>query len=389
MPSAEKNLRNPRVVADDAPGGANYRNEILDECRRAGLTLAGVAPAVELTRAREQIHARIESGLTNGMRFTFFRPDKSTSPHLLVEGARSIVVGALSYAHGEVADPGSPSARVARYAWVDHTGQLKSALSQVAQRLRRDGHRATVFADDNAVVDREVAWMAGLGWYGKNANLITPGSGSMHVLGCIVTTAHLPASIPVDDGCGHCSRCLPACPTGAITAPGVIDARRCLSWLLQKPGVFPREHREALADRIYGCDDCQTACPFNRRASGAVPDGATTHLGVLEALDADDSWLDAVTDRWWVHERDLTWVRRNLLIVLANTADPGDSAVRHTLTRYLAHESDVLRSHAVWAAARLGLDLLLAPAADDLSPLVSDEMSHLPTLRDDLAGRVS
>ena len=386
MPSAEKNLRNPRVVADDAPGGAAYRDEILDECRRAGIAIAGVAPATTLTRAREQIHDRIERGLTNGMRFTFFRPEKSTEPHRLVEGARSIVVAGMSYAHGEPMAPGGAAARVARYAWVDHTGHLKSALAQVAQRLRRDGHRATVFADDNAVVDREVAWLAGLGWYGKNANLITPGAGSMHVLGCIVTTADLPRSIPVNDGCGTCSRCLPACPTDAIVAPGVIDARRCLSWLLQKPGVFAHEFRVALGDRIYGCDDCQTACPFNRRASGATPDGATTHLGVVEALAASDSWLDAATDRWWVHERDLTWVRRNLLIVLANTGDPRDAAVEETVVRYLSHEREELRAHAVWAAARLGFTGHLAAVTDDPSAMVHDEMARLPTLRDDLRG---
>ena len=389
MPSAERNRRNPRVVADDAPGGAAYRDEILAECRHAGLTLAGVAPATTLTRAREQIDDRIGRGLTNGMRFTFFRPERSTEPQHLVEGARSIVVAALSYAHGEPDEPVGTTARVARYQWVDHTGQLKAALTQVAKRLRRDGHRATVFADDNAVVDREVAWLAGLGWYGKNANLITPGAGSMHVLGCIVTTADLPRSIPVDDGCGACSRCLPACPTGAIVEPGVIDARRCLSWLLQKPGVFPHEHRVALGDRIYGCDDCQTACPFNRRASGAPPEGSTTHLDVIDALSADDARLDAVTDRWWVHERDLTWVRRNLLIILANTADPSDPATVSAVARHLAHDREELRAHAVWAASRLGLDHLLDMVAGDPSQMVRDEMSRLPVLRDDLAGRVS
>lgn len=389
MPSAEKNLRNPRVVADDAPGGAAYRNEILDECRRAGVAIAGVAPAAALTRAREQIHDRIDRGMTNGMRFTFFRPEKSTEPHRLVEGARSIVVAGVSYAHGEPTTPGGAAARIARYAWVDHTGHLKAALGQVAQRLRRDGHRATVFADDNAVVDREVAWLAGLGWFGKNANLITPGAGSMHVLGCIVTTADLPRSIPVDDGCGTCVRCVPACPTDAIVSPGVIDARRCLSWLLQKPGVFAHEFRSALGDRIYGCDDCQTACPFNRRATAVAPVDAVTHLDAVEALAADDSWLDAVTDRWWVHERDLTWVRRNLLIVLGNTGDPRDPEVVSTVVRHLGHEREELRAHAVWAAARLGLDGLLATVTDDPSPMVRDEMTRLPTLRDDLIGRTS
>ncbi len=389
MPSAERNLRNPRVVADDAPGGPAYKEAILAECRAAGLVVAGVAPAVALTRARHQIDDRIARGLVNGMRFTFLHPDRSTSPHELVRGARSIVVGALSYAHAAPSADHPESARIARYAWVDHNGALKAALTHVAARLRRDGHRATVFADDNAVVDREVAWLAGLGWYGKNANIITPGVGSMHVLGCIVTTADLPASVPVDDGCGTCSRCVPACPTDAIVAPGVIDARRCLSWLLQKPGVFAPEYRVALGDRIYGCDDCQTVCPFNRKQSTVLPAGAVTHLDVVDALALDDAALDAVCDRWWVHERDVTWVRRNLLIVLGNVADPTKPAVVETVVRYLSHEREELRAHAVWTAARLGLGHLLSAVSGDSSAMVCDELARLPTLRDDLSGLVS
>ncbi|MEY2967193.1 MAG: tRNA epoxyqueuosine(34) reductase QueG [Actinomycetota bacterium] len=386
MPSAERNLRNPRVVAADAPGGARYRDLILDECRAAGLVAAGVAPAATLARAREQIQDRLDRGLTNGMKFTFLHPERSTEPHLLVRDARSIIVGAMSYAHDDIDVPEHHAARVARYAWVDHNGALKAALTTVAKRLRADGHRATVFADDNAVVDREVAWLAGLGWYGKNANIITPGAGSMHVLGCVVTTADLPRSIPVADGCGSCSRCLPACPTGAIVAPGVIDAHRCLSWLLQKPGVFDRDHRVALGARIYGCDDCQTACPFNRKATASPPVGAVTHLDVVDALASDDATLDAVTDRWWVHERDMVWVRRNLLIVLGNIGDPTDARVSATLVRHLGETHEVLRAHAVWAAARLGLGSLLNVVWNDPSTVVRDELAHLPTLRDDLSG---
>ena len=123
-------------------------------------------------------------------------------------------------------------------------------------------------ADDNALVDREAAYRAGLGWYGKNANLLLPGEGSWFVLGSVVTDA--PAAPPsrprrCADGCGTCTRCLDGCPTGAIVAPGVVDARRCLAWLLQVEGAFPREHRVALGDRLYGCDDCQEVCPPNRR----------------------------------------------------------------------------------------------------------------------------
>ena len=386
MPSADHVPKNPRVVAPDAPGGAAYREIVLGWCRDAGLDAAGVAPAVPLVRAREQIQDRIDRDLVNGMKFTFFRPDRSTRPDLLVEGARSIVVGARTYAHAE---PDSaiegPIARVARYAWVDHYGDLKRSLTQVAARLRRDGHRATVFADDNSIVDREIAHMAGLGWFGKNANLLVPGKGSMHVLGCLVTTAELPPSPLVDDGCGVCARCIPACPTGAIVAPGVIDATKCLSWLLQKPGVFDRRYRVALGARIYGCDDCQSACPVNKRESlAAPPTGASAHLDVLALLGSDDAALDAVSDRWWVHERDMSWVRRNLLIILGNTADPSDPRVTTVLAAHLSHRSPFVRAHAVWAAARLGLGGLAEHLGTDSDAVVSAEFDDLPALRDDL-----
>src|SRR5438105_6711215 len=137
----------------------------------------------------------------------------------------------------------------------------------MARRLEVDGWRARVLADDNALVDREAARRAGLGWYGKNANVLLPGAGSWFVLGSVVTDAPLPpADHEVPDGCGSCTRCLDGCPTGAIVAPGVVDARRCLAWLVQQPGSFPVELRAALGDRIYGCDDCQEVCPPNHRA---------------------------------------------------------------------------------------------------------------------------
>ena len=365
-----------------------------------------------LERAREQILDRHRRDLVNGMHFTYHRPERSTNVPALVEGARSVIVGARSYDLG--APPSGaghehPTARVARYAWVDHYGDLKASLTAVAGRLRRDGHRAVVFADDNSIVDRETAWLAGIGWFGKNANILVPGRGSLFVLGCVVTTADLPVADVVQDGCGTCSRCMPACPTGAIVAPGVIDGRRCLSWLLQKPGIFERAHRAALGDRIYGCDECQTSCPVNLKGtslnrwttdrtggeSEVVDDRPRTHPGleamasvdVLTLLDMDDTALEAVTDRWYVHQRDMTWVRRNLLIILGNTGKPSHGPTTATLARYASHDDPVLVAHALWSAARLGLAGIVeavrtGPHRTDSR--VAEELADLPALREDL-----
>jgi epoxyqueuosine reductase len=164
----------------------------------------------------------------------------------------------------------------------------------------------------------------------------------------------------------------------------VIDANRCLSWLLQKPGVFPVEFREALHDRIYGCDDCQTACPFTRRRSPvAAADGPVeSSIDILEMLSCDDATVMERVDRWYVHDRDAVWVRRNLLINLGNVADPADQRTVAALRDALADDRPVLRAHAVWAAARLGLRGLLP--ADDPDGMVRDELSRLPALRGDL-----
>jgi epoxyqueuosine reductase len=240
-----------------------------------------------------------------------------------------------------------------------------------------------VFADDNSIVDREVAHNAGIGWFGKNANILIPSAGSFFVIGCIVTTAELPIATPVDDSCGTCTRCIPACPTDAIVSPGVIDANRCLSWLLQKPGVFDRSHREALGNRIYGCDDCQTSCPHTQRWS--VPVTVRTKirpsLDVEFLLTADDATLMAECDGWYVHDRNPLWVRRNALIILGNTATP-TPAVAAIVAAYMNSDEPILRAHAVWVAARLGLSSLI-PVTDS-DEMVRDELAHLPTLRSDL-----
>ena len=257
-------------VDDSDPNSkSRYTDQLLSLGRNAGLDQVGVTSAAVLHRAREAINQRISQGLHNQMQFTFRNPERSTDPTKTLPSARSVIVGALSYSSSAVNTfPQTPekenkfSARIARYVWSDYYAQLRKLLGEIARQLVLDGHRAVVLADDNAIVDREVAYQAGIGWFGKNSNLLISGAGSYFVLGCVITTAELTfAEKQVEDGCGSCRRCIDNCPTNAIVAPGVVDANKCLAWLLQKPGVFDREYRVALGDRIYGCDDCQEVCP--------------------------------------------------------------------------------------------------------------------------------
>jgi epoxyqueuosine reductase len=317
----------------------------------AGLHAVGVATAEVQERARALLHERKAAGLSDGMAFTYRNPDRSTEIARTIPWARSLVVAACSYARPEVAPrPGRPAGAVARYARFDAYGPLRSGLRAVAAELKAAGHRAAVLADDNSLVDREVAWRAGLGWYGRNANLLIPGQGSFFVLGSVVTDADLPADRPVDDGCGSCRRCLDGCPTGAIVAPGVIDARRCLAWVAQRPGPIEVPLRAPFGTRVYGCDDCQDVCPPNlraeRRQEGGEAVPATVDL--IWLLEADDDEVLDACGRWYIHHRDPRWLRRNALVALGNHPSPTEAGL--AVLRGYAHGSDeLLAEHARWA----------------------------------------
>ena len=335
------------------------QEEVLEAGRGAGLAAVGVAGAEPFEGTRRNLLERKAAGLHGGMQFTYRNPERSTDPGRILSEAAALVVGALSYAQPAAPKPagGRPTARVARYATGDVYGELRSALGVMARLLTERGHRAVVVADDNALVDREAAYRAGLGHYGKNSNLLLEGAGSWFVLGSVVTDAPLrPTAERVGDGCGPCRRCLDGCPTGAIIDPGVVDARRCLAWLVQATGDFPEEFRAALGDRLYGCDDCQEVCPPNRGAGEAAQPGAQASVDVLDLLAATDEELLERHGRWYIPARDPRYLRRNALVVLGNTADGSDAAVPATLRRYLRHPDAMLARHAAWTAQRLGLD---------------------------------
>ena len=363
-----------------------YADDLCESGRRAGLDRVGIAPAKPFERARQAIEDRNRRGLADTMQFTFRNPRRSTTPTMTVPGARSIVVGAVAYYEDAPAPADSTVARVARYAWRDSYGRLRSALDVIASELKSVGHRAAVVADENSLVDREAAHLAGLGWYGKNANLLLPGAGSWFVLGGVITDAVLPTNSPVADGCGTCRRCLDHCPTGAIIEPGVIDAGRCLAWIIQKPGIVDIRLRTAIGDRIYGCDDCQEACPPSIRSSRGA---ALVGNDVFDSADRPDAFVDPValldmTDaeildrcgRWYIHDRDPRWIRRNALVVIGNVGTGTDQATRRVVAACIGSDDAVLRAHAVWAASRLGLEGLIP--ADDPDDDVRRELLSLP-----------
>lgn len=355
----------PTGNADIADGAALVRR-LSDVGHEHGLDAVGITSAEPLLDTRAALHERKDAGLHDTMAFTYKNPERSTDPRRALRNAASVVVGARSYRRADPAVP-DPAAhgRVARYSWIDHYAPLKAGLRAIGDVLRSEGYRTVVLADDNSMVDRAVAQRAGIGWIGKNANLLIPGRGSWFVLGSVVTDARLPATAePVADACGPCVRCLDGCPTGAIVAPGTVDARRCLAWLVQRPGVFPPEFREALGDRIYGCDDCQEVCPPNRvgdrrREPPPAEAGSQPWIHLLDLLRSTDAELLGAHGRFYLPERNTTTLRRNALLAIGNTGDGTDSAVRRQLEESLTHADPTVRGAAVWAVRRLGLDRAL------------------------------
>lgn len=369
---------------------AGADNMLLTQIRQiaadAGLDAVGVTGAAPFTQSRRAIDERKAAGLHAGMWFTYGRPERSTTPESILAGARSIVVCARTYD-----PPGTAAAArgtgqrgrgaVAAYVTNDAYGALRDGLDCICELLQRSGFAAVAVCDDNRLVDRAAAARAGLGWLGHNTMLLSAELGSWTVLGSVVTTAALPVSEQTQtDGCGTCHQCQSACPTGALDTAGVLDANRCLAWLVQAPGAFPPEHRIALGDRLYGCDDCQTVCPFNdpaaapkrsdalhrsrpvrlrSRRDGATRGGSVDVIGLLQMTDDE---LMTAFGHWYVPRRQPCYLRRNALIVLGNVGDPCSTAAEEVLRRSLSSPSDVVAAHAVWAARRLGREDLVAEA---------------------------
>lgn len=338
----------------------HYVAELLAVARAGGLDEVGVCTAKPFVRERQALVARKRAGLHAGMEFTFRNPERATDPGRTVRDAHSLLVGALGYRRRRAGAAGGLQADVASFAWRRIYDSIESALAPVVDRLRADGHRAMIATDDNYLVDRAAAVRAALGWYGKNANVLLPGRGSWYAFGAVITDAPLadrdPA--PVGDGCGPCTRCIEGCPTGAIVAPGVIDARRCLAWVLQAPGAIPVELRAAAGTRIYGCDDCQEVCPPNRRVEGQAPEQLAADVASVQVewvLTASDTALDARVGHWYVHERDFNLLRRNALVAVANAASTSieREGALELVRPFLTHMNPMLREHAEWAERKL------------------------------------
>lgn len=313
----------------------------------------GVTDLAPFNDVQAEIRRRNDSGTSGGLGFTYRDPSLSSTPQTSFPWAKSIVVVAMPYLReGDGMDDGTPSTgsrSVARFADGDRYEPLQRVLGEVAGAIGAEGGRTEVVFDDDRLVDRAVAVRAGIAWWGKSTMALAPGLGPWFLIGNVVTDAALDTTDPMKRSCGTCTACIPACPTGAIIEPGVLDARRCLAAVFQSRGAIPVELRSQAGSRVYGCDECLLACPPGDRTIGPLPWGKT--IDPAEVLFLSDTELDTQFSHWYVPGRNMRFVRRNALVAVGNLGRGSDINV---LAGYLGHPDPLLRQHAAWALGAIG-----------------------------------
>jgi epoxyqueuosine reductase len=329
--------------------------------REAGFDLVGIAGA-EAPAALAFFPEWVARGHAGEMAYLSGQVTKRSDLRAAFPWARSVVCAGLQYDTPHPYSTEAPRGRgwISRYAWGDDYHDVMAALLEAAlERLRRalGAFEARVYVDTGPIVERAYAAAAGLGAWGKNTCLLHPEHGSWFFLGELVTDLEIPADAPRTDMCGSCTACLEACPTGALPAPFVLDARRCISYLtIELRGEVPEAQREGIGAHVFGCDICQDVCPWNRRrrrrgrrAFEPRPGGFAPGLADLAALDA--AGFRERFRRSPVKRAKRRGLLRNVAVALGNA---GDVAHRPVLERLAADEDPVVRAHAEWALGRLG-----------------------------------
>jgi len=340
---------------------------VLRAAREAGASALAIAPARADALARERMATAFAGDAFATWGYDDAYAARASDPGALLAGARSVLCVAVAYAHPEPVFPTPLSGRVSNYAWSsDYHGRMRAVLARIAAALDdAAGSPVTHVACDTApLAERAFAARAGLGWVGKHTNLIAPGLGSFIFLGEIVTTLEIPPDAPLRKTCGSCTRCVTACPTGALRGDYTIDASRCISDLTQRTDAVPREMRALIGDWVWGCDLCQLVCPPTRNASPRADrafeplgrDRARPSLVELLALRSGDfKRRFRGTAMGW---RGGAVLRRNAAIALGNALD---RSTVPALERALASDPHPLvRGHAAWALGRIGSPRALA-----------------------------
>ncbi|GAA4024780.1 tRNA epoxyqueuosine(34) reductase QueG [Sphingomonas swuensis] len=339
-------------------GPASLKEQIRAEAERLGFVACGFARADAVPEAGERLREWLAEGRHATMGWMEERSGQRAHPQALWPEAKSIIALGMSYAPAE--DPrrleAEPScARISVYAQgADYHKTVKKALKALARFIVDTiPSDLKVFVDTAPVMEKPLSGAAGIGWQGKHTNLLSREHGNWMFLGIIFTELEIEPDEVASDHCGSCSRCMVACPTGAIDAPRRIDARRCISYLtIEHHGPIPLEFRAAMGNRIYGCDDCLAACPWNRFAEAGRANKAFLPRAELAApalgdlLLLDDAGFRALFAGSPIKRIGVARFLRNCLIAAGNS---GDAALLPQVHRHAASDDPVVAEAAVWA----------------------------------------
>ena len=375
---------------------------VKEYARKLGFDLVRVTSAEEFDRDRDIAIERIRAGLMDGLPWYHeARVVRGSRPQELLPGARSIICLGVNYYPAPSPPPASPSAltseepvpaasgqpapvvvpvlngKVARYArGKDYHKVMKQRMRAYVAGLSDQldiGIAARWYVDDGPMLDRAVAARSGLGWFGKNTNILTGEFGSWVFLGQVITDLEMEPDTPLQKTCGNCVRCIDACPTGAIVAPYVIDNSRCISHLtIENRGPIPRELRPLMLDWIFGCDICQEVCPVNRKASAtAEPTFGKQELAAGDLVEILGMTEEDFRERFRgtpILRAKRVGLQRNACVALGNLKN---SETVPALVRALIHGEDLVRGHAAWALGEIGGE----PARASLSRAAEVETS--------------
>lgn len=343
--------------------------ELHNQIKSWGLELCFQAISItdpHVSAISQRFNRMIEKKYHAGMYYLNENKELRENPSLLVQDTKSIIVARMDYLppHDGIAETlrHKDKAYIARYALgQDYHKLIRKRLKKLAQKIEAEigPFNWRPFADSAPVFEKPLADKAGIGWQGKNTLVINPKAGSYFFLGVLYTSLELPFDAPATDHCGSCTACLDICPTKAFPAPYQLDARRCISyWTIEHKDTIPEYIRENMGNRVFGCDDCQLVCPWNKFAKTAtevafLPRHNLNNITLLELFSWDEKTYLANTQNSAIRRIGFEGWQRNLAIGLGNSANPD---VIPTLLQARANSSSaLLNEHIDWALKKLNL----------------------------------
>src|SRR5256885_8219975 len=344
--------------------GAELKKDLVVRARDLGFDSCRVADCAIPSHA-DEFRNWLREGAAGEMSYLERGEEKRCDPQKVLAGARSVIVLALNYWQGEhsKAQGNEATGRIARYAWGDDYHEvIKAKLDKIDNFLRRFGGIQKCYVDTGPILERDHAAQAGVGWHGKSTMLIDTRLGTWFFLGEILTTIELPPDAPQRDRCGTCERCITACPTGAISAPHRLDARRCISYLtIELKGAIPLELRSLIGNRIFGCDDCLDACPWNRFAQASRETAfaarspsrtgiSTTAFSLRDYLSLNETEFRNLFRTSPIKRIKRRGFLRNVCVALGNI---GTSEDLPALERAALDSEPLIAEHAAWAINRI------------------------------------